>query len=65
MFNSPPKTHCPKTMIRSGCVNKDCEALSELIGKEGCSQLIKFAMEVPWGQWQQASNVFFILDAGR
>lgn len=52
-FSSPPKT-----MIRSGGVKKDCKALSELIGKKCCSQLIKFALEVPWGQWQQASNVF-------
>ena len=37
-------------MIRSGCVKKDCEAVSELIGKEDCSQLIKFAMEVALGQ---------------
>ena len=37
-------------MIRSGCVKKDYEAVSELTGKEDWSQLITFAMEVPWGQ---------------
>jgi hypothetical protein len=39
-----------RTMTEIDWVEKNCEAVSQLIGNEGCSQLIRLAMEMPWGQ---------------